>query len=259
MNTYNQKYDFPVKISEIKADDIVIPSRYAVIRTDTNEPLGIISDKYQLVSHKLVIDSFRQALIKTKMDFEENISLSSNGAYLNAKYNFPDRKDEIAEGDYISMQIWLENSYDTTTSIKFILGALRLACANGLIIAERFTSYSQKHTQQFLVSEMTNEIVILGDYFNKKIIPQMREMSQVKISQEMSEKNFRKYEVRKTFPLWLIDEAREKYQKEKNNLWEYYNSFTYAIRDSSGRIGIKNQIQYSKKAWHEAIKLTHLI
>lgn len=39
MNAYNQQYDFPKKNSEIKADDIVIPSRYAVIRTDTNEYL----------------------------------------------------------------------------------------------------------------------------------------------------------------------------------------------------------------------------
>ena len=95
MNTYIQQYDFPTKISQIKADDIVIPRRFAVIRTDTNEPLGIISDKYQLVPHKLVIDSFRQALAREKMDFDEKILLSDNGAYLNAKYNFPERKVEI--------------------------------------------------------------------------------------------------------------------------------------------------------------------
>lgn len=259
MNTYNQRYDFPIKIAQIKADDVLIPSRYAVIRTDTNEPLGIISNKYQLVPHKLVIDSFRQALIRTKMDFEENILLSPSGAYLNAKYNFPDITDEIAKGDYISMQILLENSYDTTTSIKFILGALRLVCTNGLIFAERFTYYSQRHTQQLLVDEMANEIVSLGSYFNKRVIPRMRKMSQVNIPQEISEKNFRKYEDKKTFPLWLIYGAREKYQKEKNTIWEYYNSFTYALRYSSSRVSVKSQIGYSKKVWREAIRLMSLL
>lgn len=259
MNTYNQQYDFPIKISGIKADDIVIPSRYAVIRTDTNKPLGIISGKYQLVPHKLIIDSFRQALIRTKMDLEENISLSTNGAYLNARYNFPDISEEIATGDYVSMQISLENSYDTTTSIKFTLGALRLVCTNGLTFSEKYTSYSQRHTQEFLVNDMADEIISLGSYFNKKVIPQMRKMSQVNILQEISERTFSKYEDKETFPLWLIDEARTKYQQEKSTVWEYYNSFTYALRCTSGRIGVKTQIQYSKKAWHEAIRLMTLL
>ena len=256
MNNYNQQYDFPIKISQIKAGDILIPGRYAVIRIDTNEPLGIISDKYQLVLHKLVINSFRQALIKAKMKFQEEVLLSNNGAYLNAKYDFLDRREEIVKGDYISMRIWLENSYDTTTSIKFTLGALRFACTNGLVVAERFTSYSQRHTRQVLVKQMTNEIATLSNYFNRTVVHKMRKMSQIKVPKETSEKNFHKYEDNKTYPLWLIQVAKEKYQKEQKTVWEYYNSFIYAIRYSSSRIRIKSQIGYSKKAWNEAIKLT---
>lgn len=255
MNNYSQKYDFPITLSEIKAGDIVIPNRYAVIRTDINEPLGIISDKYQLVPHKLVIDSFRQALTGAEVDFEEEILLSDNGAYLNAKYNFPNKKGEIAKGDYISMQISLENSYDTTTSIKFILGALRLACTNGLIVAHRVISYSQRHTQQFLIGEMANQITSLGDYFNEQAIPQMQKMSQIDIPPEVSEKNYRKYENKKMFPLWLIDKARTKYQQERSTVWEFYNSFTYALRSASSRIKVDSQIHYSKIAWYEAIRL----
>lgn len=256
MNTQSQPYDFPIKISDIKADDILIPRRYAVIRTDTNEPLGIISDKYQLVHHKTVIDSFRQALVQTNTDLEEDIALSLNGAYLNAKYTFSKYKDEILKGDYVSMQIYLENSYDTTTSIKFVLGALRLACTNGLIVTERVMSFSQRHTtQQFIVKDMADKIIELGSYFNKRVIPQMRKMSLTYLKPEKSSEGYNKYIKNKTFPLWLIDEAKYKYREEDNTVWEFYNSFTYAIRLASSRLGVKSQTQFLKKAWNEAARL----
>lgn len=39
------KYDFPVRLAAINSDSILIPNKLAVIREDTNEPIGIVSDK----------------------------------------------------------------------------------------------------------------------------------------------------------------------------------------------------------------------
>jgi len=65
--TIEHKYDFPVELVPIKANNIIIPKKVAVFRTDNNQSIGIVSNQYRLLKHKDIVDSFREDLLLNLM------------------------------------------------------------------------------------------------------------------------------------------------------------------------------------------------
>ncbi len=254
MQNHSSQYDFPTTLAPLKANGIVIPHRFAVIRTDTNEPLGIISDQYQLIPHKEVLEKSREVLLQEKSIFEEKIDVTQNGSHCLIQYTFPDTKIEIQKGDAVSLQIIIVNSYDASTSIRFFIGAFRLICSNGLIIGKGLTYY-QRHTSELNTDVIQTRFGDLFRYFNKSAVLAMNKMSKTKLFEKTSGRLFENYQDKKTFPLWLIENAQTRYQKGSNTVWNFYNSFTYPITHGSSGMNIETKIQYSKKAWQEAEKL----
>jgi len=255
MQNHSSQYDFPTTLVPLKANGIVIPHRLAVIRTDTNQPLGIISDYYQLIPHKEVLEKSREALLQDKLVFEEKIDVTQDGSYCLIQYTFPDVRIEIQKGDIVSLQIIIINSYDASTSLRFLIGALRLVCSNGLMINERLSHYSQRHTPKLNINVMQEKFRDLFKYFNGSVVSTMNKMNKSKLSEKTSGRLFEKYEDKKMFPLWLIDNAQTRYQKDSKTVWDFYNSLTYSITHGSGGMNIETKIRYSKKAWQEAVKL----
>ena len=87
-------HNFPVELMPIQTKSrIAIPDRRAVVRTDTNTPLGIVSTKYELLKHADVVNGFRKALKGD--EYEETIKLARNGAQLYATYSMPTHKVEV--------------------------------------------------------------------------------------------------------------------------------------------------------------------
>ena len=248
-------YNFPVKLVPIKANNIIIPKKVAVIREDTSEPIGIVSSLYGLMKHQDIIESFREALKKTK--HEEKIAVLKNGAHLIATYKLPDTQVEVKKGDLVSMQFIARNSYDGTKSFSLMLGAFRLVCSNGLIIGKEVFTYSQKH---FAGNEMFSDAsgIIQGkvseliEHFNDAL-PTMKKMTKIELSEE-SETLFEKDKLQ--LPKYLIDEAKGIYEKTKEKtLWEFYNSLTFVISHSLKKDSLQSQIDYTKRAWAVASSL----
>src|SRR5205814_8078706 len=96
----NQNYDFPVELQPIYLEgNREIKKQKAVVRTDTMDTLGIVSDGYGLIKHGQVIDSFREASLK--FGVQEKISLTNNGARLFYQMTFPKVQLEVAKGDIV--------------------------------------------------------------------------------------------------------------------------------------------------------------
>lgn len=259
MQKHSSQYDFPTTLAPLKANGIVIPNRFAVIRTDTNEPLGIVSDYYQLISHKEVLEKSREVLLQEKSIFEEKIDVTQNGSHCVIQYTFPDSKIEIRRGDFVSLQIIIINSYDASTSIRFLMGAFRLVCSNGLVIGKELVYYSQRHTSELDANVMQERFRDVSRYFNERMVPAMNKMSESQLSEKTSNQLFKKYKDKKMFPHWLIDNAEMRYQREGKTIWNFYNSITYSITHGRSGMNIETKILYSKKAWQEAEKLLQVV
>ena len=249
MNTY----DFPVKLIPIKAENILIPNKVAVIREDTSQPIGVVSSQYGLLKHQEVIECFRKALKKTK--HEEKIMMTKNGAHLIATYKLPEAQMEVKKGDLVSMQFIVKNSYDGTKSFSLMLGAFRLVCSNGMIIGKEIFTYSQRHFSGNAMFGDANGIIEtkipeLISHF-KEALPIMKAMTKT-ILTESTEMLFEKETLE--LPKYLIAGAKDIYEKTKEKtLWEYYNSLTFAISHNLKKDSPQSQLDYTKRVWKVAM------
>lgn len=246
-------YNFPVELSEVKTNDLIIPKRKAVIRTDTNQVIGFVSDKYGLVKHLEVMNSFKAVIDKEK--YEEKIVMSHNGAKLFAIFSFPDKKIQGAEGDEVIMRAVVINSYNGSNSLQIMLGAFRLVCSNGMILGDTMFDYSAKHFQNGIDTSMIMESF---SALNEKFVSSQSIVSKmVKQSVVGDDKLFDKKDKQFYVPKYLLKQAEQKFynDKEENTVWDYYNSLTSVITHDMKKESIGLQLKLQASAWNRAYEL----
>jgi hypothetical protein len=141
-----QNYDFPVELQAVvAANGSKVPGYQAVVRTDTQMPLSVVSSKYKLVSHSNVMDA-AQDFIMSFGTPEVSYSLSQNGAILVAECTYRERTVEVGVGDCVGLRVFIENSYNATKSVRVLIGGLVLSCLNGMVCSKSIFDYRYRHT-----------------------------------------------------------------------------------------------------------------
>lgn len=248
-------YDFPVQLFPIQTigavdrGSIKVPKKFAVVRTDTDRPLGVVSDKYDLLPHKTVVDGFRKAV--EDQEVSEKISLTKFGARLMMDMTFPDVRVKVAKGDEVAMHLIVKNSYDGSNALRVVLGAYRLVCSNGLVIFQRFMQFSHKHVgtqMEVRVEELKNTVGMLTDAFHKTG-PVMQEMAATRLQMEPRQ-FFNAKRIR--LPEYLAEIARQEFEKKGISVWDAYNAMTFAITHRMRKESPESQLQYGRAAWEVA-------
>ena len=240
-------FDFPVKLSPIKTNGVVIPHKVSVFRTDLNKPIGVVSDKYSLIPHNEVIKGMRQALGTTK--YEEKVELLKDGAHMFATYKIPGVQVEVAKGDMVALQVIARNSYDGRKAFSLTLGAFRLVCTNGMIIGREFFTFSQRHVEAG--TEFNSELLKerIGEMVSsfKGSLEDMKKMTYTQLSKN-PDTLFDPEIV--DLPEYLVKAAKEEYLKAKvHTVWGFYNSLTFAISHSMRKENPKTQIKFLQRSW----------
>lgn len=246
-----KSYDFPVSLAEVKTNNIIIPNKLAVIREDTQQPIGLVSNQYSLVKHSDAIDCFRDALKGN--EYEEKIELTKNGAQLFGLYTLNSVQIQVDKNDLVALQLIIKNSYDGTKSLQLVLGAFRLVCSNGMIIGKELFNFSQKHFSSNLpeISNLKDNVSKMVNTF-KDTLPLMQKMN--KTSLKINEDLFNNKKV--GIPQYLLKEAKEEYKnKDMNTIWGYYNSLTYAISHKMKKETPNTQFYYLERAWEKSLTL----
>ena len=247
------KHNFPVELMPIQTKSrIAIPDRRAVVRTDTNTPLGIVSTKYELLKHADVVNGFRKAL--GNEEYEETIKLARNGAQLYATYSLPTYHIEVRPGDVISLQFIVKNSYDGTNALQIMLGAFRLVCTNGMMIGKKFFAFSQKHIGSEAgtidAGKLKEKVTMIADQF-AKALPVMQTMAKTTVFHPSEYFETKKVRI----PKYLLATAKESYETERDkSLWGVYNSLTYAITHKMKRENPAMSVYYGQVVWRELTK-----
>lgn len=248
-------YDFPVELATLTAGEtnIVIPKKFAVIRTDTNEPIGIVSNKYAVLRHAEVVEGFRSAL--EGQNYTEKIRVLKNGAQLFAEYTLKDVQQEVERNDVIGMKFTAKNSYDGSTELQMNLGAVRLVCTNGMVVTRNVVEFSHKHIGNSIhldVAEVRKNFAIMVGRF-EQTIPHMQQMSRTKIDIAMDQL-FDPEKIK--LPAYLLKEAELEYKKAGDKtVWGHYNALTFAITHKiRNEDSVELQNQYGALAWDVASK-----
>jgi phage/plasmid-like protein (TIGR03299 family) len=111
-----------------------IPERFATIRKDTNEFLGIVSNRYEIVQNKDAFGFF-DAIIDSGEAIFETAGALGNGERIFVTAKLPE--DILVNGEPCNKYLILTNSHDGSSSIIAGFTTVRIVCNNTLQAALR--------------------------------------------------------------------------------------------------------------------------
>ena len=179
MTAYNNLMDqlqdngalFNVRTEDvITGSGIAIPNKKAIINESTGGIIGVVGDKYKVVTNEEVFNAFLNTVVESGIDTDGatlDISFANNGGKTLVDFRFPNHEIDI-DGDKSQLRISTLNSYDGSTRLKARAGALRLACLNGQLIGGQ-AGYSSTHRASLDINEGARQIMaMLQNFENAK-------------------------------------------------------------------------------------------
>ena len=182
------------------------PNFSANVRSDTNELLGIVSNKYRIVQNE---DAFEFVNNLTSEGFEfESAGTFKNGRSIWVMGHFP---QEQILGDDIDSNVVFINSHDGSSGVKVMMTPVRVICSNMLNLAlkKASRSWNTKHTKNVYskIEEARHTLGLVDKYMDELNLEAER-LAQIKISDADLEAIFDKM-----FP---IDKNKDSERKIKN-------------------------------------------
>ena len=210
-----------------------------IVRTDTNEVLGVHGSKYKAVKHDDVVNSVFDAVDAAGIsnDYNHMIKTYDNGAKLKGIIRFNDLTIEPSVGDIVAFQLTFFNSYDGTWAFQQSAEGLRLDCLNGMVSQHAVAKTWQKHTANIDVKASASKLQAALDQF---LLTKEQYWAWQRISvTDQEAENFFKQKVSKiknntsTFK-WnerQLDNLMDCWFKDSaalgKNKWALYNALTY--------------------------------
>ncbi len=237
MNDFN----FPVEQQPIH-DQLgnIIAGHQAVVRTDTDQVLGVHGSRYKIVSHDDVVNSVLDGIKSADLsdDYEVSVDVLEDGRKLRGEILFNNLTVEPAVGDYVKFRVSFFNSYDASWSFSQQANGLRLWCLNGCTTPDTVARSRYKHTASINVEGAAAKVINGLEHFkSRKEVWQS--WMQTKLEQQQIE-NFFKKTVCKTFTRQQsVTKTNEKqlenllsiWSDERSSLgsnkWALYNCLTY--------------------------------
>jgi len=147
-------WSFPVDTFDLHTvtnfESIDVPPSMArcIVRTDTNQVLGVHGSKYKAIKHDDVVNSVFDAVAKANIshDYTSSVDVFDNGAKMRGVITFNDVTVQPVKDDYIKFQIKFFNSYDGSWAFQQIAQGIRLWCLNGCTTADTVANTWAKHT-----------------------------------------------------------------------------------------------------------------
>lgn len=118
---------------EFALPSIRIPRHFATVRTDSNEPLGVVGANYTVVQNRDALKVFDplfgegQAIIETVGSLK-----GGRRAFMLAKVP---EVVEIVPGDAIERYLLFSNSHDVSSAVEILFTPVRVVCQNTLSVA----------------------------------------------------------------------------------------------------------------------------
>ena len=157
-----------------------IPSSIGVglRRTDTKEPIGIVSDAYQTVQYLDIVDGVEQALKRAEIDMTDadfTTHVYDRGAKLELRAKFPAHQMTMREGkDNIIPEFVFRTSHNRTWANNGMMGLWRTFCFNTLVSGDKLAYVYGRHTKNFNIASFATKIRNAGEFIAGSGLEEMR-------------------------------------------------------------------------------------
>ena len=122
----------PEEPKPIYRKNIIIPNQYATVRTDTDQPLGIVGERYHVIQNYEAFDFIDSIIGEGKADCE-TVGALGNGEtiFITCKL----REEYVINKDLIDKYLLITMSHDGSSSITVMFTPIRVVCNNTLSFA----------------------------------------------------------------------------------------------------------------------------
>lgn len=127
--------DYVVEKQEIKtAGGIIIPNAKATVRVDTQAPLGIVTDAYEVIQNKEMFEFF-DAIIDRGEAIYQTVGAIGQGEKIFITAKLP--TDILVHGEQVENYLLLTGGHDGRSPIQAGFTSIRVVCNNTLTAALR--------------------------------------------------------------------------------------------------------------------------
>ena len=167
-----------------------IPSNIGVgiRRVDNKQPLGIVSDKYEVVQYMDIVDGVEQAIARSGMDLnhaEFATNVYDDGAKIELTAKFPEHEQCIGKWtDTVIPEFKFRTSQNRTWANNGMMGLWRSACWNTLVSGDKLAYVYGRHTKNFNVTGFATKIQNAGEFIAGDGLTEMREWYDTKVSRD---------------------------------------------------------------------------
>ncbi len=207
-------------------DMIPAPKNKAIV-TESGNIISVVKNSYRLVKNEEVILPLLEGLDKLDNKWIVDPShsfISDDKSKMRVQITFPELTFQDGDSD-IAMSLYINNSYDYSSAVNGMWGAIRGICSNGMVFGKIFQKFSIKHTSGFNMDFIKHQIE--ETYKSIPTIQQRVELLSAKTFKmtEKLEEEIKDNLGRRAFAYYNQENEQEKIK----NMWALYNVFTYYI------------------------------
>jgi len=180
------KFDYKVEQVRMHTPDGTESRFFGNLRTDTNEVLGVVTDRYAPVQNDELFGRTEQMFKQKEMGaFESKFVVTHGGARARAVYRFPALGIKV-KGQDLTFALKVQNSFDGSLRASFVVGLFRLICSNGMTMPHKTINLSQKHTSSLNLDLMGNGLDNAISQFHSST-PLFEKMADTRIDQKFGD------------------------------------------------------------------------
>jgi hypothetical protein len=228
------RYTFPVEerpiaihdgiqdIMDIENRNTFLSADYkALVRADTNEPISIVRNTYQVVPNSVLINQLMQELVGMETPFvvEPSHSFVTNNK-MRLQIKFPELVVHDEESD-IPLSLYLHNSYDGSEGVRAFFGAIRDICTNGMVFGKSIAKAYHRHTSGFELGKISDSLSEITE-----LMPSIQSRINVLIGTDPDEDLYESIE--KQLGKRMLKQVHENTHDHPSK-WDVLNAITYII------------------------------
>ena len=239
-----------------------INDKKAVIRTDTNEPLGIVGNTYGIAQNQelrnQLIESCEKVLPREYMrDITLSEFTSGGGAFTRFEFTFPNAAASIRQTinattgrnreTILNFKLSVINSFNGSGCVIGKAGCVDLVCLNGMV-ANVYDTSKKRHTSGFDVTmfadfideqarDYMKRVQIWQQWANRSITPDQAEtlLKEAGLSERLTKK--------------FLEQLDKEFSDRGQNLWAVASAATYYSSHNSELFPVRNSANVDNVAF----------
>lgn len=215
--------EMPPLAGQEGSQSIVVPDKYATVRTDTNQVLGVVGNRYKVIQNSQAF-TFFDAITGGGEAIYETAGALGNGERIFISAKMPNYVTIDGTDDATEFYVLLTSSHDGNGSIKAIVTPIRVVCANTLSFAlqNNINCVNIRHTSSAEANlKEAHRVLGITNLYAEEMNGLLNHMNSIKVSDAEA-----KEVINQLFPAKEDGEVTTRTQNLRNQLFEGYMTGT---------------------------------